>query len=184
MDDKVIAVFGSSRVPPDSQDYQDAVAVGAALARAGYTVMTGGYAGIMEAASKGANEAGGHVIGVTSGQIQAIRPIPANQWVKEEINYDKMADRLDYLIRQAAGYVVMPGGVGTLNELVLAWEYMRVKEIPVKPLVCYGTVWERTLAAFIDDAYIPQHHKDMVQVAARVEDVVTFIREGGGLWTQ
>ncbi len=184
MSNDVIAVFGSSRVPPESQDYQDAVAIGKVLAEAGYTVMTGGYAGIMEAASKGANEAGGHVIGVTSAQIQAIRPIPPNQWVKEEINYDKLADRLDYLIRQAAGYVVMPGGVGTLNELVLAWEYMRVKELTIKPLVCYGAVWERTLTAFIDDAYIPPHHKDMVQVATRVVDVLPLIQGGGGQWTQ
>jgi uncharacterized protein (TIGR00730 family) len=176
MSDAVIAVFGSSRVPPESQDYQDAVAVGASLAKAGYTVMTGGYAGIMAGASQGANEAGGHVIGVTCAQIQAIRPIPANAWVKEEINYDKMAERLDHLMRRAAGYVVMPGGVGTLNELVLAWEYMRVREIPVVPLVCYGAVWERTLAAFIDEAYIPPHHKHMVQIATRVEDVVPMLQ--------
>jgi uncharacterized protein (TIGR00730 family) len=179
MSDIVIAVFGSSRVPPESADYQDAVAVGKALAKAGYAVMTGGYAGIMAGASQGANEANGHVIGVTSGQIQAIRPIPANQWVKEEINYDRMTERLEHLIRQAAGYVVMPGGVGTLNELALAWEYMRVQEIPVKPLVCYGTVWERTLAAFIDGAYIPPHHEAMVKIAYRVEDVVPLIQGEG-----
>ena len=56
---KTISVFGSSRVNPGDEDYEAAVAVGAALAQAGYAVMTGGYSGIMEAASKGANEAGG-----------------------------------------------------------------------------------------------------------------------------
>ncbi|MEO0563492.1 MAG: LOG family protein [Chloroflexota bacterium] len=173
---EVISVFGSSMVPPESKDYQDAIAVGSALAKAGYTVMTGGYGGIMAGASKGANEVGGHVIGVTSAQIEQIRPIPANEWVLEEIPQKKMATRLDYLIREASGYVVMPGGVGTLNELVMAWELMRVREISLRPLVCYGEIWQQTLSAFLDERYIPAAHREMVTMAETPADVVRQIQ--------
>lgn len=163
-------------VKPTSPDYQAAEAVGEALAQAGYTVMTGGYAGIMEAASKGANLAGGHVIGVTTEQIRNVRPESrANSWVKEEIAYPRLNERLHHLIEHADGYVVMPGGVGTLNELVLAWEYMRVKELPLRPLICYGDLWQRTLQAFIDDRYVPLHHQQMITYAANPQAVIAVL---------
>jgi uncharacterized protein (TIGR00730 family) len=174
-----ISVFGSSRVQPGTQDYEDTVAVGAALAKAGYTVLTGGYGGLMEAASRGANEAGGHVIGATTPQIEAIRPgASANPWVLEEVRCEKLSERLEYLIQNADGYVVMPGGVGTLNELVLAWEYMRVGEIPVRPLVCFGKIWRETLAAFIDSRYIPEHHQGMVTFIDSAEQAVAALKKG------
>jgi len=173
----IISVFGSSRVPPDSADYTASYAVGQSLAQAGYTVMSGGYAGVMEAASKGAAEAGGHVIGVTTPQIEKVRPIPANQWVTEERRKPTMTERLHHLIYEAAGYIVMPGGVGTLNELVLAWEWMRIREISARPLICYGDMWEQTLTAFMDDRYLPAHHQVMVQFAASPQDAVTRLRE-------
>lgn len=173
MSDKQISVFGSSMVPEGSADYTASQEVGAALAKAGYTVMTGGYGGVMEAASRGAHDADGHVIGVTCDQIQMIRPgVQPNAWVKEIVNHEKLDDRLDYLIKQAQGYVIMPGGIGTLNELILAWEYMRVKEIPTRPLICYGDIWERTLRAFMDDRYVPRRHQDMVTFARTPQDVI------------
>lgn len=161
-------------------DYRAAEQVGAALARAGCAVMTGGYGGIMEAASKGANEVGGHVIGVTSGQIQALRPgDAANAWVIEHVHYTTLIDRMNHLIREAAGYVVMPGGVGTLNELVLAWEYMRVREIPVRPIIAYGERWQRVITAFNDDRYVPPHHQAMIAFANTPGEVTTILQQKG-----
>ncbi len=178
MDMKTIAVFGSSMVKPGDHDYNDAVTVGGALAQAGCAVMTGGYGGIMEAASKGANEASGHVIGVTTEQIKAIRPSAvANQWVHDNPHYATLDERLDHLIRRPDGYVIMPGGVGTLNELALTWEYMRVREIPVRPIICFGELWQRTIAAFLDDRYVPAHHQTMVDFAHTPERVVALLRE-------
>lgn len=174
----IVSVFGSSMIHPESADYIASQQVGHALAIDGYTVMTGGYGGVMEAASRGANEAGGEVIGVTCEQVKHVRPnVQPNQWVKTLVHYDKLDQRLDHLINQAEAYVIMPGGVGTLNELVLAWEYMRLGEIPVRPLICYGDIWERTLKAFIDDRYVPQRHQSMVMIARTPSQVISLLNQ-------
>jgi uncharacterized protein (TIGR00730 family) len=156
---KTIAVFGSSLPKPGEPDYSSAEAMGRALGQAGYTVMTGGYMGVMEAASRGACEAGGHVIGVTCAQIESFRPSRANAWVKEEIKYPTLDGRLKHLITRADGWVVMPGGVGTFNELLMAWALMRVREVSVRPLVCFGKFWSAVLSEFMTYDYVPAEHK-------------------------
>ena len=163
---------------PDSPDYANAQAVGRALGEAGFAVMTGGYMGVMEAASRGASEAGAHVIGVTCKQIESIRPNPANAWVKEEIRYETLRERLHHLVTQADGYVIMPGGIGTLNELVMVWEMMRVNEIPHNPIVCYGDRWADLVQGFSASHYVPEHHKDMVVFVDTPDDVVQALRDG------
>ncbi len=126
---KIISVFGSASPLPGSQAYQDAYAVGRLLAEAGYGVMTGGYAGTMAGASQGTSEAGGHVIGVTSAQIEAYRNIPPNQWVQEEVRQNLLRDRVLYLVMNNDGMIVLPGGIGTLSEMALAWSLMQVGDI-------------------------------------------------------
>ncbi|HWQ84126.1 MAG TPA: hypothetical protein VN363_06135, partial [Anaerolineales bacterium] len=79
-----ITVFGGSQIQPGMPDYLAAQRLGGLLAMAGHCVLTGGYIGAMEAVSRGAAEAGGHVIGVTCAEIEAWRPGKANAWVKEE----------------------------------------------------------------------------------------------------
>ncbi|MEO5887867.1 MAG: hypothetical protein ABIQ77_09400, partial [Anaerolineales bacterium] len=80
-----VSVFGGSQPRADSTAYAEAQELGRLLAERGHIVLTGGYIGVMEAVSRGAHEAGGHVIGVTSEEIEAWRPIKANSWVMEEI---------------------------------------------------------------------------------------------------
>lgn len=175
---KTIAVFGSSLSQPDHSDYLDALEVGRVLGQAGYAVMTGGYEGVMEAASRGAVEANAHVIGVTCAQIETFRRIKVNRWVIEEIKYQTLNQRLDHLITHADGYVVMPGGVGTMNELILAWELMRIGEVPLKPLVCFGKFWEETLSNFIASDYIPAKHRQQVMFAHTPGQVVQRLQNG------
>ena len=81
---KRISVFGGSNPKPGSEAYQDAYELGTLLGQAGLTVLTGGYMGTMEATSRGANEAGGHVIGVTCDEIETFRPVGPNPWITEE----------------------------------------------------------------------------------------------------
>jgi uncharacterized protein (TIGR00725 family) len=83
---RTVAIFGSSIVQSGDPYYVISVEVGRALATAGYRVVSGGYDGIMEAVSKGASEAGGHVIGVTSDRIRALRGAEANSWIAERGN--------------------------------------------------------------------------------------------------
>src|SRR5512140_2583777 len=94
-----ITIFGGSLPKPGSTDYQNAIELGRLLANAGHTVLTGGYIGSMEAVSRGANEAGGHVIGVTCEEIERWRTVKPNRWVQEERRFDTMQERLNELIR-------------------------------------------------------------------------------------
>jgi predicted Rossmann-fold nucleotide-binding protein len=88
-----VSVFGGARANPGDDLYNDALTLGGMLARAGHTVLTGGYSGSMEAISRGAAEAGGHVIGVTCDEIENWRPMRPNAWVKEEIRLATLPDR-------------------------------------------------------------------------------------------
>jgi uncharacterized protein (TIGR00730 family) len=173
-----IAVFGSAMPQPKELDYENAHAVGRALCQAGYAVMTGGYMGVMGAVSQGACEAGGHVIGVTCEQIETYRPGGVNEWVKEEIKYPTLEERLNHLILRADGYVIMPGGLGTLNELVLAWELMRIGQIAVRPLVCFGKFWEEGLSKIVTSSYVPAEHRTLVTFAHTPEAVVDQLQTG------
>jgi uncharacterized protein (TIGR00730 family) len=158
----VISVFGASSPAPGSSDYETARELGRRLARMGWVVQTGGYCGVMEAASRGAREAGGHVVGVTCDQIEAFRPLAANEWVVEEVRQTTLRARVLHLVERCAGIVVMPGGIGTLSELALAWSFLQVGEMAPKPLVTVGGQWQRTLAAFVDPAYVRGDHAALI----------------------
>lgn len=171
-----VAVFGSSAVLVDSTDYTDAYIVGRALAQAGYTIATGGYQGVMEAASKGASDAGGHVIGATSAPLDKIRQSGANQWVSQIMPFDTLSDRLLHLVLKSDAYIIMPGGIGTLNELILAWELMLVHEIPARPLICYGSFWAKMLAPLRESIYVRPLYWEMLRFAHRPDEVIAHLR--------
>ena len=138
---KVIGVYGSAATKAEAPEYADAVALGAAIARAGYSVMTGGYAGMMGAVSRGAAEAGGHVIGVTVGLFKERGLIP-NPFLHEEIHLPTLSTRLNHLIVAPDAYVVLKGGAGTLSEFALAWSLLQVGELPLRPLIAVGPLWK------------------------------------------
>jgi uncharacterized protein (TIGR00730 family) len=166
----IISVFGSSNPQPGEAAYEEARAVGRLLAEAGYGVATGGYSGVMAAASQGAAEAGGHVVGVTSNQIEKWRPLGPNQWVKQEIRYETLRDRLFHLVTENVGVVVMPGGVGTLSEMALVWGLMQVDEIPARPFVLYGDHWRQTVTAFTLPTHIESDHLRLLRFANSPEE--------------
>ena len=131
----------------------------------------------MSAASQGANEAGGHVIGVTSAQIEQYRPTPPNQWVIEEVKCKGLRDRLLYLVDYCDGAIVMPGGIGTLSELALIWSFVQVGEISPLPIIAVGGLWQRTMAAFIDDDYIRDDHKSLITLVHTANEAVASLVE-------
>ncbi len=170
----IVSVFGGSAPQPGTPPYQEAQALGAALARAGWTVKTGGYTGVMEAASRGASEAGGHVIGVTCGLIEDWRGLRANAWVKEEKRFDSLRERLSHLVEFCDAAVALPGGIGTLSEIALTWSLLQTGEIPRKPFILLGPVWHATVSAFLQEAGIYLHAGDekLVYLAASVDEAV------------
>lgn len=169
---KVISVFGSSAPRPGSADYETARTLGRLLAQAGFAVQTGGYSGVMAGVSQGASEVKGHVIGVTSTLIERYRPMPANQWVVEEVKCSTLRERLLYLVDNCHGAIVMPGGIGTLSELALIWSFVQVGEISPRPIITIGGLWQRTLAAFIDEDYVYPDHQVLITVARTADEAV------------
>ena len=118
--------------------YRLAQELGAALARAGFAVASGGCGGAMEAASRGASEAGGKVIGV----VATAFPGKANRWVQEKIVVEKWEERLLRLVAIGGGYVACPGGTGTLVELAVVWEMLHKRLLSGRPLVALGDFWK------------------------------------------
>lgn len=139
-----VSVFGGSTALPGEPLYETARALGAGLADAGYTVATGGYGGTMEATSRGAAEAGGHVVGITAPSLFPNRP-GANQWVGEERQHTTLLNRINDLVENSEAAVVLPGSIGTFAELVAFWNHSyiaRFSGTPERPLVAIGSPWD------------------------------------------
>ncbi len=138
---KTITVFGSSRPEEGHADYTEALELGRALAAAGFAVCTGGYGGVMEGVSRGAREAGGRVLAVTSSFFLS----HANRWVEEETRMATWQERLFELVRLGDGYVACKGGTGTLVELAVVWEMLNKKAMEHRPFVVLGDFWQPIL---------------------------------------
>ena len=158
-----IAVFGSSTAQEGDPGWTLAHDLGRELALAGAVVMTGGYGGIMAACSRGAHEAGGHVVGVTVDLFEARGP--ANRWVLERVHTADLFERLRYLVHHADGFVIVPGSIGTLTELFLTWTLLSSRGRPAAPLVLLGEPWRDYLAAHRHPAMVPEHLFAHVQIA-------------------
>lgn len=140
---KAIAVFGSSEPRPPSPAWHQAYEVGRLLAETGFVVVNGGYGGVMEASARGAREAGGRTIGVTTTAF-AFRGA-ANPWIETERRERDLFERTRGLIEEAAGFVVLPGRSGTLAELGLVWALHKAGLLGGKPIQLVGQVWEDLL---------------------------------------
>ncbi|MGH9710909.1 MAG: LOG family protein [Candidatus Acidiferrales bacterium] len=135
---KIITVFGSSRPREGDAHYAMAQSLGTALAAQGFAVCSGGYGGVMEAVSRGAKEVGGRTLAVTAEFFRA----RANRWVDEEVRVTTWQERLFELVRIGSGYVVCPGGTGTLVELAVVWEMINKRVMRDKPFVALGEFWQ------------------------------------------
>lgn len=140
MRSRVVTVFGSSQPLPLSAAYQTAYQLGRAIAEAGWTLCNGGYGGTMEAAAKGAVEAGGHTIGVTCRSLGWRGG--ANPYIRQEVPTFDLLARLNTLVRLGRAYVALPGGTGTLLELALVWELSNKGVLRRKaPIILLGDHW-------------------------------------------
>ena len=138
MDEKTIAIFGTGRAKLGDAAYELAYETGKLLAQAGFTITNGGYGGTMLAVAKGAVEAGGKIIGVTCSAFKGT----ANKYISREIVTDSLDERLDTLIKMGQGYVVLPGGTGTLLELAKVWELKNKGFLETdKPIILVGRFW-------------------------------------------
>src|SRR2546422_3479331 len=142
-----VTVFGSSRIKRDDPHYELARKMGAAVARLGFTVMTGGGPGIMEAANRGAKEVGGHSVGCN---IELSFEQPANAYLDRCVRLHYFFVRKALLVKYSYAFVVMPGGAGTLDELFEALTLIQTAKIRNFPVVIMGTDYWKGLIAFMD----------------------------------
>ena len=174
----IVAVFGSAQGEPRSVAYTNAQMLGKMLGEAGLDVMTGGYCGTMEAVSRGAAEAGAHTYGVSCADIENWRPLGVNPWVKTEISTPNLNRRLEVLTRQPHAMIALPGGIGTLVEIMLSLNLMVVKSIPTRPLILIGQEWQSSFSAFfeINSAFIRAKDHELVRFARDNEEAVKFCK--------
>ena len=139
MREKTITIFGAGRAKPADVAYNLAYKLGKLLAESGFSIANGGYGGTMLAAAKGAAEVGGKTIGVTCSRFAGV----SNAYISREIVTDSLDERLDTLIRLGQGYVVLPGGTGTLLELAKVWELKNKGFLEEhKPIILVGEYWK------------------------------------------
>jgi hypothetical protein len=177
-----VTVFGSARFNEDHRHYQAAREVGAALARAGYAVMTGGGGGIMEAANRGAREAGGLSIGCN---IKLPREQKPNRYLDKFILFEHFFARKVMLVKYSSAFVVMPGGFGTLDEVFEVATLMQNDKIERFPLIAVGGEFWENFVAFIRETLLAEQtiSRDDVNFLHRADtaaDVVRIIAEASG----
>jgi uncharacterized protein (TIGR00730 family) len=172
-----ITVFGGAQPKEDSAAYEEARELGKLLAKRGHAVLTGGYMGTMEAVSRGASEAGGHVIGVTCIDIEEWRGTKPNQWVKEERRKKSLIERLQGLIEGCDAAIALPGGAGTLAEISLMWNLMIVESLPRRPLTLVGSGWQSTFDQFFIElnTYMPIHQRELLYFAKDVKTAAEML---------
>ena len=171
-----VTVFGSARFTKNSDHYISAEKIGAALANMGFTVMTGGGPGIMEAANKGAFKAGGHSVGCNIILPFEQKPNPyLHKWI--DIPYFFL--RKVILVKYSYAFVVMPGGIGTLDELFEALTLIQTKVIKDFPVVIFDSEYHKELCHHIDlmaknESISPEDMK-LLFVTDLVEDLISHI---------
>jgi uncharacterized protein (TIGR00725 family) len=172
-----ITIFGGAQPQPGTPAYAEAYRLGKMLAEAGHVVLTGGYIGTMEAVSRGASEAGGHVVGVTCEDIENWRKVRANAWVKEERRFKTLQERLTGLIEGCDAAIALPGGPGTLAEIALMWNLMIVESLPRRPLVLVGDGWQSVFDQFFTafETYMPRNPEKDLLFAKDVETAVQLL---------
>ncbi len=148
-----VAVFGSARFAPDHPMYAQAEAMGRALAAAGFAVITGGGPGLMEAANKGAYQAGGYSIGCN---IELPFEQSQNRYANLSINFRYFFIRKTMFVKYANGFIIFPGGFGTLDELFEALTLVQTRKINRFPIVLFGSAYWRGLLDWIEGTQLEE----------------------------
>jgi uncharacterized protein (TIGR00730 family) len=168
-----IAVLGSARLTENDEWWAQAYKLGALLAKEGYVIVTGGYGGLMTAASRGAHEAGGRAIGLPMQHWTGIAPNPWNADLRWSSNY---GTRLNYILRCDA-VIALPGGVGTLSEMAIAWSANQTERRAL-PLVLLGDCWLQVIKAVRENLVVSDVDFNLLRFAASPEEAVRELQAG------
>ncbi|GAA1130169.1 TIGR00730 family Rossman fold protein [Arthrobacter flavus] len=173
-----ISVFGSARTPRDSPFYAMGEEVGRRLVEANYAVITGGGPGAMEAANKGACEAGGLSVGLG---IELPFEHGMNEWVDLGVNFRYFFVRKTMFVKYAQGFIVLPGGFGTLDELFEAMTLVQTRKVTSFPIVLMGTefwapLWEWVRGSLLANGMISAKDLDLVHLVDDPAEAVRLVQ--------
>lgn len=174
-----VSVFGSARTPEDHPDYAAGREVGRRLGEAGFAVITGGGPGAMEAANRGAQDAGSLSVGLG---IDLPEEQGLNPYVDLGLNFHYFFARKIMFVRYARAFVVLPGGLGTGDELFEAWTLVQTEKVHHFPIVLYGSAYWAGLLEWIEgtmlaDGKISPGDLDLIRLTDDPDEVVRIVRE-------
>ena len=171
--ERIVTIFGGSKCREGDPEYIEALRVGELLADSGFTVCTGGYAGVMEAASRGAHERGGRVLGITMNQFKS----EPNRYLTEKVPSEHFYERLQRLIIRSVGYIALRGGMGTVTEISLVWNKLQTRVLEPRPLVLLGDCWPPIVKAWQSNLAVSDDDVQILDFAVTPEAAVAIIRE-------
>jgi len=174
-----VAVFGSARVLPGTHAYQTAETVASLLARNGYSIITGGGPGVMEAANKGASEAGGTSVGLN---IELPLEQKPNIYANKLLNFRYFFVRKVMFVKYSIAFVILPGGFGTLDELFEAITLIQTRKIKPFPVILVGRDYWKGLLSWMGDALLKEkmiaaEDLEILKTVDSAEEVLHWIQE-------
>ena len=169
--DQIVTIFGGSRCEEGSKEYEEAREVGQLLAEAGFTICTGGYLGVMEAASRGARERGGRVLGIVMNQFRS----EPNRFLTDKVATDHFYDRLQNLIQRSIGFIAIKGGMGTVTEISLVWNKLQTGVLQDRPLVLLGDCWGQVVTAWRNNLVVSPEDVKLLSFADSPAEAVRLV---------
>ncbi|WP_344563219.1 TIGR00730 family Rossman fold protein [Streptomyces axinellae] len=178
-----VSVFGSARTSVDAPEYEKGVRIGRALAEAGFAVITGGGPGAMEAANKGALEAGGTSVGLG---IELPFEQGMNRYVDIGVNFRYFFVRKTMFVKYARGFVVLPGGLGTLDELFEALTLVQTQKVTRFPIVLYGTDYWKGLIDWVRGSVVAEgkaseRDMELFHVTDDIDEAIKLVTQETGV---
>jgi len=171
--ERIVTIFGGSKCRESDPEYGQARRAGELLAAAGYTICTGGYLGVMEAASRGAHERGGRVLGIVMNQFSA----EPNRFLTDKVATPHFYERLQQLIIRSIGFIAIRGGMGTVTELSLVWNKIQTRVIEPRPLVLLGDCWPPLVKSWQQYLAVSDEDVESLDFASTPEEAVAIIQD-------
>jgi uncharacterized protein (TIGR00730 family) len=173
-----VSIFGSARILPDSAEYRRTYELAKAVALAGYAVITGGGPGLMEAANKGAYDAGGESVGMNISLPLEQRP---NPYITTFLNFRYFFVRKVMFVKYSRAFIIMPGGFGTLDELFESVTLIQTHKIQPFPVILVGREFWMPLTRWIEEKLVSAQlispaDRDILKVVDSTEEVLTILR--------
>jgi uncharacterized protein (TIGR00730 family) len=170
--ERIVTIFGGSKCGEFDTEYVQARRSGELLAQAGFTICTGGYLGVMEAASRGAREAGGRVLGIVMNQFKS----EPNRFLTDKVATPHFYERLQGLITRSVGFIAIRGGMGTVTELSLVWNKIQTRVIEPRPLVLLGDCWRPVVEQWQKYLAVSDQDVAALDFASTPEEAVEIIK--------